>query len=123
MSETVQYRGKLKKVAEIDILSDESPESQLNKDAKLILDPYDNFCLPDDFENWMDMLRDTDEFILHDNVIYKILHKKQIDINDDLFEAARVEDVIIFDVKYYNGGCSFQEAVMTALDDLGELSE
>ena len=123
MSETVQFRGKLKKVAEVDIFSDESAESQMNNFAEEIIDPYDHFGLPEMYDSWIDMLRDVEEFIIYENAIYKILHKKQINTDDDLFEAARVEDVIIFDVKFYNGGCSLQEAIITALDDLGELNE
>lgn len=52
-----------------------------------------------------------------DGLIYEV-EETRFEPYDDIFESSKNEDGSInFEVKYYNGGCGFQEAIGYALDN------
>ena len=89
MSETVHYKGKLIPTGKT--LKEFAPESD---------DIYDHYY----------------EAIEIDGMVYTV-EKKDIEPYEDIFRSTKNEDGSIdFEVKYYNGGCGFNEAIDTALD-------
>lgn len=65
-----------------------------------------------------DDVLDLDESAVEiDGLVYEVEEVK-IDPYDDIFESSKNEDGSInFEVKYYNGGCGFNEAIVYALDN------
>jgi len=50
-----------------------------------------------------------------EGMVYTV-EKKVLDPCDDIFLSTKNDDgTIDFEIKYYNGGCSFDEAIETAL--------
>lgn len=50
-----------------------------------------------------------------DGMVYTV-EKESYELNDDIFESKKNDDgTIDFEVKYYNGGCGFNEAIDEAL--------
>lgn len=57
-----------------------------------------------------------EQYVITEDKIYGVLKSEEIDPNYDIFKASRNEDgTINFEVKYYNGGCGFGEAIGRAL--------
>lgn len=55
------------------------------------------------------------EYFITDNMVYKAEYEKK-DASADIFKATKNEDgTINFETKFYNGGCSFNEALEEAL--------
>ena len=107
MSETVHYKGTLK---EIKKLENETLENQ----CKRLLDneKLSSYC-----ESYREMLEDEnyEKLFIYDDVLYSV-EMQEIDPYDDLFVANKNEDGTIgFEVKYYNGGCGFNEAIGYAI--------
>jgi len=121
MSETVQYRGKLEVIAQVEMDGNVANKEQMADAAQLILDPYDMLQFPDFYGNWLEVLRDCEDFVIHNDKIYKVVIKNEIQTGDDRYEAAQQGDNIIYDVQFYNGGCGFNEAIVTALDNMKEI--
>lgn len=49
-------------------------------------------------------------------LVYEV-ESVELDPSDDIYRAKKIENgVIEFEVKFYNGGCSFSEAIDTALE-------
>jgi len=96
MSETIQYRGKLK---EIEVESIEAFIEEYYKDVEL----------PSYYDSYEEMFED-DNFYVRNNKIYEIQREK-ICLNDDIFE---INDNLEFNLKYYNGECGFEEALDAA---------
>lgn len=91
MSEIVHYKGTLKPTGKS--LKDYMPQAE---------DEYD---LP------------YQEAILIDDIVYEVSKEELID--SDIFLASKNDDGSIdFQVKYYNGGCSFDEAIDESLKKL-----
>lgn len=59
-----------------------------------------------------------DNYYVGQDTIYRILAKKLHDPTDYRAEATRRSDIIDYDLAYYNGGCSFYEAMDDALAKL-----
>lgn len=58
---------------------------------------------------------EVEEFIVIDGSIYSVVREWK-DAHDDMFNARTESNgVISFEVKYYNGGCGFSEAIESAL--------
>lgn len=106
MSETVHYVGKLTKIP---------MEGDLQNTAKRVLQ-NEGWCDESDAD-FLEQLEDRGykKFLVHSGNIYKV-EKTQLDPNDDIVKATKCPDgTIDFEVKYYNGGCSFNEAIDAAL--------
>lgn len=111
MSETVHYKGKLKKVERInnEILEDQ---------CKRLLN---NIELDSFYDSYAEMLIDEyyDRYIIHNKELYAIEEKEYIDPDCDVFNSQKINDEVIqFEVKYYNGGCGFSEAIGYALKNM-----
>jgi hypothetical protein len=111
MSETVHYRGTLTKVER---LGNETLEEQ----CKRIIGEgnFKNY-----YESYQEMLlygyEYSQDYFLQDDILYSV-SKKEIDTDEDIFKSNENEDgTIEFEVKYYNGGCGFNEALEYALDN------
>lgn len=110
MSSTVHYKGILKKVER---LEGESLEEQ----CKRLLE---NKELPSYFDSYQEYLTDLfyKSMVIHNDTIYKA-EKEEIDPDNDIFNATLKDNgEIEFEVRYYNGGCSFDEAIEEAFKNI-----
>ncbi len=108
MSETVHYRGELTplNVSDIEIW------------AEKIL--KDNNVKPEDYYDSFEeqLVEELEDYIVLSGQAYKI-KKEQIDVNDDIIEAAKLPGGnISFELRYYNGGCGFGEALEEAVSGI-----
>lgn len=111
MSETVHYKGIL---IEMEKLKNETLENQ----CKRLLN---NVELSDYCDTYQEMFEDEfyQQYFIFNNIIYKVDNKQDIDPDDSIFIANKNENgTIEFEVKYYNGGCSFNEALEEALENM-----
>jgi len=57
-----------------------------------------------------------EKYLFINNELYEIIEQNSYDNESSRFESKQLEDgTITFNVAYYNGGCSFQEAIDCAL--------
>ena len=91
---------------------EETAKKILEKEGKEIKDYY---------EGYVDQLHSEfyKDYVEHDGKLYKV-EKEELDLLDDIFEAEEFGDCFNFEVKYYNGGCGFHEAIELALKKLKE---
>ena len=75
--------------------------------------------LPDFYDDYVEYFRsELDTHIINGDDIYEIIEEEDLS-TDDIFEATKNPDgTINFLVQYYNGGCGFNEAIETALQNL-----
>jgi hypothetical protein len=110
MSEIVHYRGTLE---EVEKLENESLEEQ----CKRILDDTKSLSY---HESYQEVLLDEfyKKYIIYDNTLY-LVNKEEIEPSEDIFYSKGNEDgTINFEVRYYNGGCGFNEAMERALNNV-----
>jgi len=107
MSETEHYTGELIKIPKTSSVEDMC--KQICQESGMLETGY--------YETWREALEydfDKDYFI-YDDVIYKV-DLVENDPYDDIFRASKsCNGRIKFEVKYYNGGCCFSEALKEAL--------
>lgn len=114
MSEMVHYSGKLEAV---DTISSETLEEQ----CKRILAKHNYFELDSYCDSWSEMLCEElyERYVIVNDTIYEVVEKKHRSIDENIFEArANLDGSIEYEVMYYNGGCSFNEAIEEALENL-----
>lgn len=115
MSDYVNYRGKLK------LIRKEDNET------------YDDFCkrlaltcpgcdenLPSYYDTWEEYLvyEFYDYYVVVGENVYKIMSKEQIDYNESTFDLTKLQDEEYkYNVRYYNGGCCFSEAIQYAFKE------
>jgi len=107
MSETVHYKGKLQEIIK---LGNETLEEQ----CKIIL----NKELDDNFMSYQEYLLDEyyQKYIVHDGILYSV-EKQNVEQDQDIFNISYSGCCSFnFEVKYYNGGCSFDEAIEYAFE-------
>jgi hypothetical protein len=112
MSETVNYVGKLK-------LLENSSNETLEQQAKKILN---NCELKSYNDTYLEQLLDNnhESIILYNDNLYEVLEMKDCS-ETDIFEIDKNEDgTYNYHVSYYNGDCSFAEAIEEAFDRLEE---
>lgn len=112
MSETVYYTGKLTPVKT-------KTGETLEDTAKRIIDE-NNYKIESYYKTAHECFDDVyyREYITVNNKIYSV-QNEDVDDNDDIFKATINEDGSInYVVKYYNGGCSFNEAIEEAMKPL-----
>lgn len=110
MSETVHYKGVLSPVVK---LKGESLEEQ----CKRLLN---NKELPSYCESYQEMLTDEfyQEYVIYDDIVYQV-EKQEMDDDDDIFITTKgKKGTFNFEVRYYNGGCGFDEAIEEAMKNL-----
>lgn len=107
MSEMVHYKGTLYKVEK---RKNETLEEQCQRilGVDTIKDYYDSF---------QEMVADylSEEYVIVDDVLYSY-KMKEIDLDIDFFSSRVVNNnTIDFEVRFYNGGCGFSEAIGYAI--------
>lgn len=102
MSRVEHYSGTLKLVER---LTDETIEDQCKRILKNVeLEDYDSY-------EKMLLSETDDEYIVNQGVLYSVI-RKELDPDESLFRISKGQNgEITFEVKYYNGGCSFDEAL------------
>lgn len=114
MSETVFYTGTLTRVTQ-------PKDASIEEQAKHILvtkgvterDSYN--------ATWLNQLMDDGygEYVQLDDGFLYLVERQKKSSDGDIFQAKKNEDgSISFTVKYYNGGCSFNEAIDYAMENL-----
>lgn len=111
MSETVQYTGKL---TEIDLkgLTVEKKAEEIFEKLGGVENLYSSFA------DWLLYEMDK-EYYVDGEKLYEISDFKNIDSDDDIFQAKKQTDGSIdFNVRFYNGGCCLDEALEVALANM-----
>lgn len=113
MSEMVHYKGTLQKVISKD-------GEKLEELCRRLLN--DNGITRSESWNssWEEVFRDEfyKEAVIVDGEVFMV-EKESIDPDSDVYNAHKNRDGSIhFEVMYYDGGCSFDEAIKTALKSL-----
>lgn len=114
MSEMVHYTGKLQ-------LVDRLPNETLEEQCERILKEHKYLALSKYCDSWVEMLYDKlyEQYVIAGGEVYKVIEKNYRDMDTDIFDANRNTDGIIdYEVLYYDGGCSFNEAIEYALEDM-----
>ena len=114
MSEMVHYTGKITPVGKL-------PNETLEEQCKRILAKYNYLDLNTYCDSWREMLCEElyERYVIAGGELYKVVEKNYKDMDEDIFNAHENEDgTIDYEVMYYNGGCSFNEAIEYALEDM-----
>jgi len=111
MSEMVHYKGRLK-------LVDKLPNETLEEQCKRLsgADEVTKY-----YDSYREILEDTmyKTYVINGNNIYEIVSKKEIEPDSDLFIMSDNKDgTYDYEVLYYNGGCSFTEAIEEAFENM-----
>lgn len=109
MSETRHYTGRLIKLDRI------SPTETLEEQCKRISDkPLSNWA-----DSYVEQLTDDggyEDYIIIDGTLYQTKELTEKDADEDIFEARKINgNDFEFEVRYYDGGCSFPEAIEEAM--------
>jgi hypothetical protein len=110
VSDTEYWKGTLTPVDDIEVAADESIKRILGSD----------FDCSDGADTPSEQLYDKywKEFAIHNNRLYRV-DKEKMDEYADIFNADDNGDgTYNFEVKFYNGGCCFIEAIDEALKGL-----
>jgi len=104
MSETVSITGKMKKI-------------DLEEVCKMIC-KENNYSI-DGCDSYQEALSDSGgrEYFIKDNEVYKVFDIEENE-GGDIFKASESNGEIDFVLQYYNGGCSFEEALDEALSTI-----
>lgn len=114
MSETVHYTGKLKPIYRL-------PNETFEDLCKRILKENGYTKLSTWFSTYEEMLSDElyGEYVIVNKNLYQIIEKHNKDTEFDIFNAHLNKDgTIDYEIMYYNGGCSFQEAIEYSLENM-----
>lgn len=117
MSETVQYRGKLRLVPKL------HKNETLNEQCERILKQAnktkdDLYYYEGDFV-WAVYDELYDKYVIVSHDVYEIIEKESFDVESDIFYATQnLDGTIDYHVMYYNGGCSFNEAIDEAIRNM-----
>lgn len=119
MSCTESYTGMIKEI---------NLPSELIKVEEIVEFISLNFKIPEDkFEIYNNKITYIDsEKVLLDfktGKWYEVLEKKYYDIDEDFFIAKCNNGIIDFSVQYYNGGCSFNEAISKSIENMTDNDE
>jgi len=107
MSETVHYKGTL---TVVERLEGETLEEQ----CKRLMEG----CELDSWNSsYQEQLMDDgyEKYVIHNDILYSV-EKKDIGEDDCFSIVERKDGTLEFDVMYYNGGCSFDEAIEYAFN-------
>jgi len=115
MSYYEHYRGTLTKVER---LENESLEDQCKRllEEKMLQE----VILPEYYDSYAEMLIDEfyKEYYTYNGILYS-MYRESIDSDGDIFNANEGENgTINFEVRYYNGGCGFNEAIEEAIKNI-----
>ena len=110
MSEIRHYRGKLKLVT--------TGKEQVESKAKGLLEAEDRTEIPSYFDSWTEYLKDVfyKGYVVVDDSLYEV-EKREVG-EEDVFVASKIEDGYKFEVRYYDGGMGFDEAIEEAINGI-----
>lgn len=110
MSETVHYKGVLKKAERYDneTLEEQCKRLLNGKELPFFYDSYEEFY--------------SDEYyhkaVILNDIIY-LVEREDVDPYENIFTISKINDnEFKFEVRYYNGGCSFNEAIENAFENM-----
>lgn len=112
MSETVHYKGVLR---EVERLAGENLEEQCKRLSV-------NKELPVYFDSYQEQLLDVHDqgMTVQQGVLYRV-EKEYVDLEENMFRARReANGEITFEVRYYNGGCGFRDALEQAIKNIDQ---
>jgi len=105
MSETVHYKGTLKMCIK---RHNETLEEQCKRIIREDNDSYKEMLLGEFYQ----------EYIVYDDILYLVAEKKNIEPDGDIFIMnENMDGSLAFEVRYYNGGCGFDEAIEYAFEN------
>ena len=107
MSETVMYKGKLKNlnISPADFLK------QQGKDLDSMLQEWVTYTSAVNFEFYQ-------EFYATEYTVFKVELDTGVDEYSDIFHSKQNGKDIDFLLRYYNGGCGFEEALDKAIENM-----
>lgn len=115
MSEYVNYKGKLK------LIHKKGNETYGDFCKRVALTcPCCDENLPSYYDTWEEYLiyEFYDYYVVVGENVYKIMSKQQIDYNESTFDLTKLQDEEYkYNVRYYNGGCCFSEAIQYAFKE------
>ena len=115
MSETEHLKGKLKLV---DIVGNTIELTCMMALQSQGIDPDPKWNTDRPFETQL-MDQCYEDYIVFRDQLFKVIYVKHVDDEYDIFKAkVNLDNTVNFEVKYYNGGCSFEEAVNNALENI-----
>ena len=113
MSETVHFKGTMTEIIKLD---NETLENQ----CKRILEEKPSFeALEDYYDSHVEKLLDAyyQEYAIYEDILFSVV-KYSIENDGEIFRIERNGNgTLNFEVRYYNGGCSFSEAIDYAFED------
>lgn len=107
MSETVHYKGVLKQIEryEGEPLEEQCKRLLENKDLPSYFDSYAEYLIDENYQ----------KITIQNGIVYRV-EKEEVDPDSDIFKASiNDQGEIEYEVRYYNGGCGFDEAIEEAL--------
>lgn len=108
MSEYENHSGTLLKLV--------GDPDELAKDILIQKGEYASLNKGRSYSKWL--VSEHEEYVLHKGVLYQVTVDRQSG-DDDLFMAQfNPLGLIDYQLRFYNGGCGFQEAIQYALDKL-----
>jgi len=119
MSETVHYVGTATKVGEITNKKTISFAKKIIKEREL-----DENIKPDTnvFEFLTDRFYMEFFFYNENNCFYQVEHTEKENWDDEIISASyKNENVVKFELRYYNGGAGFEECLEQAFDKLSKI--
>lgn len=117
MSETVYYKGLLR-------LAGKLKGETLEEQCRRVLIEKEKHAKEEELGDWYDSYQEKledklyDDYIVLDESLYTIANVETIDPYNDIFSMQEQRDGLNFKVQYYNGGCSFSEAIEEAYRNL-----
>lgn len=110
MSETRHYRGKLKLVT--------TGKEQVESKAKELLGAEGRKETPSYFDSWGEYLMDVfyKGYVVINDSLYEV-EKEEVG-EENVFVASETEYGYKFEVNYYDGGMSFDEAIEEAINGI-----
>lgn len=110
LSETVHYKGVLKTIErhEGETLEEQCKRLLENKELPSYFDSYAEYLLDENYK----------KITIQNGVVY-LIEKEEVDPDGDIFNASINDNgEIEFEVRYYNGGCGFDEAIEEAIKSI-----
>ena len=114
MSEVVHYTGKIKLVEKL-------PNELIEEQCKRILMQHKYTELNSYCESWKEMLYEEmyDNYVIVNDNLYEIVEKNDKEYDTDIFNISDNKDGSYdYEVMFYDGGCSFSEAIEIALNNI-----
>lgn len=118
MSEVVHYEGKIQLIAKF-------PNETLEEQCKRILNNFGHMEIHSYCDSWADMIYEElyDQYIIIDDDLYCVVSQNEYSENDVYNISDNKDGTYNYEVMYYNGGCSFTDAISRAFEKSKRLKE